>query len=182
VAGSETAVETRGKFGGRALDSIMNLDGLDHASSVRGRSVLALEALLVDAVDLFTHVKQARWNVKGPNAREMHLLFDEAAASIQDHADVLADRITTLGARADATARIVGRRSRLPEYPPALEGPNEHLRALGERLGVYTQAAQSALDAATESGDIETTDVLFDTVHRADKLTWLLFAHVDLDY
>ena len=53
-----------------------------------------LNARLADAIDLALQVKQAHWNVKGPNFIALHQLFDTVHAEVEGHYDTIAERIT----------------------------------------------------------------------------------------
>lgn len=85
----------------------------DLSISVRENVIPRLQARLADSVDLFTQVKQAHWNVKGPSFIALHELFDEIAELVEEHSDLLAERITALGGRADGTARLAASQSNL---------------------------------------------------------------------
>src|SRR5580704_16469208 len=74
-----------------------------------------LNARLADAVDLFTQVKWAHWNLKGINFIALHELFDSVA-----------ERIATLGGVANGTAREVAAKSALKEADlTASDGPSQ---------------------------------------------------------
>ena len=64
------------------------------------RSVLIdlLNARLVDTIDMQTQAKFAHWNIKGENFYQLHLLFDSIAEHVEDAADLIAERVTALGA------------------------------------------------------------------------------------
>ena len=72
---------------------------------------------LADAVDLQQQMKQAHWNVKGPNFIGLHKLFDEIEGAVEEYVDSIAERIVQLGGIAEGTARVAAKRSRLAEYP-----------------------------------------------------------------
>src|SRR5271157_4907081 len=72
---------------------------------------------LADAVDLQMQMKQAHWNVKGPNFIGLHELFDDIDEAVESYVDLIAERIVQLGGVAEGTARTVAARSRLEEYP-----------------------------------------------------------------
>src|SRR5512146_2153353 len=76
-----------------------------------------LNERLADAADLYSQVKQAHWNVKGPNFFQLHQLFDQLAAEVFPYIDVIAERATALGGVAMGTARMAAANSTLPEYP-----------------------------------------------------------------
>ncbi|MFE1500266.1 ferritin-like domain-containing protein, partial [Streptomyces albidoflavus] len=52
----------------------------------------ALQATLVDLLDLSLVAKQAHWNLYGPRFRPVHVQLDEVAAIARDHADMVAER------------------------------------------------------------------------------------------
>src|SRR5207253_4871321 len=105
----------------------------DLAEPVRASSVELLNARLADAVDLQTQVQQAHWNVKGPNFIALHELFDKIAEIVEDYSDLLAERITPLGARADGTPRVSANRSRIQEYPFDFAAGRDHVAAIVAR-------------------------------------------------
>src|SRR3989441_213957 len=101
----------------------------DLPEKVRVQVVTLLQERLADCIDLFTQVKQAHWNVKGPSFIALHELFDKIAEIVEDHSDLLAERITALGARADGTARVSANRSRIQEYPFDIAAGRTSLRS-----------------------------------------------------
>ena len=58
----------------------------------------ALQAVLVDLVDLSLVAKQAHWNLVGPRFRSIHLQLDEVVDSSRLFSDTVAERAVTLGA------------------------------------------------------------------------------------
>ena len=103
----------------------------DLPESARGKLVDLLNARLADAIDLQTQCKQAHWNVKGPEFIALHKLFDEVNEAVEEYVDLIAERAVQLGGIADGTARVVAKRSSLPEYPAVKGGDGrEHVAAL----------------------------------------------------
>src|SRR5215470_15896633 len=124
----------------------------DLSANVRQQSIALLQQGLADAVDLFTQIKQAHWNVKGPNFIALHELFDSVAQIAEDQSDLLAERITALGGRADGTARAAAKLSTLVEYPTDIETGVAHVTAVAERLAAFGASVRSAIDAAAQFG------------------------------
>src|SRR5215475_13867196 len=89
----------------------------DLPESVRTKMVQLLNARLADAIDLQTQMKQAHWNVKGPNFIALHELFDKINEEVEDYVDLIAERVVQLGDIAVGTARSVAQRSQQKEYP-----------------------------------------------------------------
>src|SRR5215475_4138888 len=113
----------------------------DLSEEIRAKAVELLNARLADYKDLQTQIKQAHWNVKGPNFISLHLLFDKINDDVEDYVDEIAERAVQLGGVAEGTARMVATRSSLAEYPKAAEG-RSHVEALSSALAAFGAAAR----------------------------------------
>src|SRR5262245_23593741 len=103
--------------------------GIDVPAPARSTLVLLLNQRLADMVDLFNQTKYAHWNVKGPGFIALHELFDDVAERVEEHCDLMAERVVALGGTADGTTRQAASRSALAEYElSAVDGP-QHVRA-----------------------------------------------------
>jgi len=71
---------------------------------------------LSDTIDLQTQAKHAHWNLKGLQFFELHQLFDQIAAHLEEHTDPIAERIVALGGFAAGTARHVAAHSSVGDY------------------------------------------------------------------
>lgn len=136
----------------------------------------ALLPVLTDGIDLFSQIKVAHWNIKGPQFAALHPLFDQFATDLQTQNDDLAERILTLGSLAVGTARHVAKHSRLPDYPQEVTKDMEHVALLAERIGSYLQGVRAAREVALEHKDDDTVDVLTGIVTMFEKHAWFLHA------
>jgi len=144
----------------------------------RQRLIELINERLADAADLYSQVKQAHWNVKGPNFYELHLLFDQLAGEVFPFIDLIAERATALGGVALGTARMAAASSTLPEYPvEATEGPR-HLKALFDRYAIYTARIRKAIDAANEHHDLSTANLFTEISRAVHKQLWFLEVHI----
>ena len=137
-----------------------------------------LNARLADTADLYSQIKQAHWNVKGPNFFQLHGLFDQLAADVFPYVDLIAERATALGGAAMGTARMAAAHSTLPEYPVEATEGQAHLKALIERYALFTSSIREAIDIADEHHDRSTADLFTEISRTADKQLWFLEAHV----
>lgn len=140
------------------------------------RIVEMLNAQLAAITDLYSQAKFAHWNVRGPLFYAYHKLFDEVAAMVEPHVDVIAERITQLGGRAYGTIRMAASNSPLPEFP---EGQGDEVflaRALAERFAGAGNNAREAVDDSAQLNDIATSDLLTSLVEDLDKALWFLEA------
>ncbi|MFO1236652.1 MAG: DNA starvation/stationary phase protection protein Dps [Alphaproteobacteria bacterium] len=137
-----------------------------------------LNARLADAIDLALQVKQAHWNVKGPNFIALHQLFDTVHAEVEGHYDTIAERITALGFTAFGTSQAVGAASTLPAYPTDIAGGLAHVKALAGSFAAFGKTVRAAIDAATDAGDADTADLFTGMSRAVDKTLWFLEAHL----
>ena len=143
----------------------------------RGKSIVLLGMGLIHALDLERHAKQAHWNVRGPNFKALHELFDEVAQQAEDASDLLAERVVALGGTADGRAHEVGSRSTLTEYPTEASIGNEHVEALSRSIATFGSLARDAIDQADGWGDADTADIFTEISRGLDKALWLVEAH-----
>jgi starvation-inducible DNA-binding protein len=139
--------------------------------------IALLQARLADAVDLASQMKQAHWNVKGPNFIALHELFDQVATEAAGYSDLLAERIATLGGLAEGTAAVAAERSNLPEYPVTLTDGADHVAAVSTALGTFAALVRADIDEAARIGDAGTADLFTEISRGVDKQLWFVEAH-----
>ena len=149
----------------------------DLAVPVRQANIDLLQLRLADAVDLFTQVKQAHWNVRGPQFMTLHQLFDQVAEIVEAQGDDIAERITALGGRADGTARVAARSS-LAEYPLDIVDGSAHVAAVADRLAAFGKSVRAGIEAAAGAGDADTSDLFTGISREIDKQLWFLESHL----
>jgi starvation-inducible DNA-binding protein len=150
---------------------------IDIPQEARQEMVTLLNGVLATTTDLYTHTKQAHWNVKGSDFYQLHELFDEIAEEVLECIDDVAERVTALGGLAMGTARLAAEHSILTEYPTEIVGGSDHLRALSERVAAYGRQLRQGIEKATERHDADTADILTDISRTIDKRLWFLEAH-----
>src|SRR5262249_509489 len=127
----------------------------DLPEAARVKAIELLNARLADCKDLQTQVKQAHWNVKGPNFISLHLLFDKINDDVENYVDEIAERAVQLGGVAEGTARMVARRSTLAEYPTTAVDGRSHVEALSSALAAFGKSARKAIGEAADLGDLD---------------------------
>jgi len=136
-----------------------------------------LNQRLASAVDLQMQMKQAHWNVKGPNFIGLHELFDKVAEAVEDYVDKIAERVVQLGGVAEGTVRMAAARSRLTEYSPEIsEGP-AHVEGVARALSTFGQEVRNSINEADELDDADTADLFTEISRGIDKWLWFVEAH-----
>ena len=149
----------------------------DLPEKIRTQVASLLQERLAEAVDLVTHAKQAHWNVKGPNFIALHELFDKVYDNAGEYVDLIAERIMQLGGTSEGTARVVAKRSQLPEYPLTIASGREHVEALSRSLAWFGEVIRQGIDKADEIGDKDTADIFTEISRSVDKDLWFVEAH-----
>ena len=150
---------------------------IDIPENARAALAGLLNARLADAVDLATQMKQAHWNVKGPNFIALHELFDAIHGRMLTHVDDLAERITALGGTAEGTARAAADGSTLPAYPLDVTDGAAHVEAVSTALAAFGKNLRAAIAEAAGIGDADTEDLFIGISRDVDKDLWLVEAH-----
>jgi starvation-inducible DNA-binding protein len=150
----------------------------DLPEEAREKLVELLNARLADSFDLYTQLKQAHWNVKGPDFIQLHELYDDIAESVLGFVDEIAERATALGGLALGTARMAAEATTLDEYPSGATAGQDTVVVVADRLAAFGAAARAAIDESDELGDLDTADLFTEISRSIDKHLWFVEAHL----
>lgn len=153
----------------------VNLQGLE--DNARKTAISELQACLSDGLALSLALKQAHWNLKGPNFIAIHELLDGVKTRLDPNIDDMAERIQQLDGTAVGTVEEVARATRLEPYPTDLSATEDHLREVADRLRAYGERVRKAIDTVDEAGDADSADILTAASRQADKDLWFIEAH-----
>src|SRR6202041_678639 len=132
---------------------------IDLSEKVRRNVIVILNDRLAYAIDLQSQIKQAHWNVKGPNFIALHELFAKLSDVVLGQIDEIAERVTSLGGTAEGTVAVAAKRSKLKNYPLSITAGKYHLFYLSTQLSVYDKAVSEAITDTDELGDADTADL-----------------------
>ncbi len=144
---------------------------------VRQQVIEILNAQLADTFDMVSLIKQAHWNIKGPQFIALHKLLDELADGIMGYVDMIAERITALGGLAKGTVRMTAEASRLDPYPQDLVNDMATVNFLADQMASLAANTRAAANQTEELGDMGTNDLFIEVVRDLDKWLWFLEAH-----
>jgi starvation-inducible DNA-binding protein len=150
----------------------------DLSREVRAEMVSLLNQQLADTFDLYSQVKQAHWNVKGPQFIALHELFDKLAGELTAYVDAIAERATALGGKALGTVRMSAEKSTLPECDLEVSESLPTVEALADRYAMLAARTRQAIENAENHGDADTADLCTEISRGLDKSLWFLEAHV----
>jgi starvation-inducible DNA-binding protein len=153
----------------------------DIPEQTRTKVIELLNARLADAIDLQTQMKQAHWNVKGPNFIALHELFDKINEDVEDYVDLIAERVVQLGGTALGTARSIVQRSQQKEYPLNIANGRDHVEAVSTALATFGKAVRQAIDTSDELRDKDAADIFTEVSRGVDKWLWFVEAHLQAE-
>ncbi len=136
--------------------------------------VESLNALLADTFALYIKTKNFHWHVKGPQFRDLHLLFDEQAAEIFALTDVIAERVRKNGAITLTSVGSIAARSRIADQDDATLDAATMVRELIADNEAYLAALRAAKEAAGEAGDNATDGMSDDWTDQCERRIWFL--------
>jgi len=138
-----------------------------------------LNAVLASLIDLSLQLKQAHWNVRGEGFIAIHELFDKIHGDVEGYVDSVAERIASLGGRADGTVELVRGGSKLPVYPVSVTDVNGSLKAVADALAAVDKPIGGGiLDRCEELGDAVSVDLLTTLSAMLQKNLWFVESHL----
>lgn len=181
TASSNSVVEAKTQGAGRSRNgaaSALNNTRNDLPARTRAAMATLLNARLADLMDLYSQVKQAHWNIKGPGFHAIHELLDELADLVEGFADEVAERAVQLGGIARGTVRMAAAASSLPEYPEELQAQRPTLETIADRLAAVGASVRAGIDESDDAGDKDTADLFTDVSRGIDKYLWFIESHL----
>ena len=138
-----------------------------------------LNAVLASLIDLSLQLKQAHWNVRGAGFISIHELFDTIHGEVEEYVDSVAERIASLGGRADGTVELVRSGSKLPVYPVGVTDIDGSLKAIADSLAAVDKPIVGGLlDRCDELGDAVSVDLLTTLSATLQKNLWFVESHL----
>ena len=152
--------------------------GINIPQAKRESLVSLLNQTLANLFDLKSQVKQAHWNVKGPQFFQLHELFDMLAGELEPMIDDIAERAITLGGFAQGTARMAVSASMLQDSSISTGEGIQLVRELSHQYATVANQVREAIDSADGLGDADTADLFTEVSRNLDKRLWFLEAHL----
>ncbi|NBC37765.1 DNA starvation/stationary phase protection protein [Novosphingobium sp. FSY-8] len=134
----------------------------------------SLNGLLADLFTLYLKTKNFHWHVRGPQFRDLHLLFDEQAAEIFALTDIVAERVRKNGAPALTGIAAIAQKARIADQPRADLTAAEMIAELRDDNATLVDVIREVKAAATAAGDNATDGFADDWTDQAQQRRWFL--------
>jgi starvation-inducible DNA-binding protein len=150
------------------------------AAPARDEAGKALQATLVELIDLSLLGKQLHWSVAGHLFMPLHLQLDELVDSWRELSDTVAERAVAIGVWPDGQAAAVVAGSELAALEAGVIDDHNVVRELAGRLADVTEHTRGRMDRLGEL-DLASQDVLIETVRELEKQLWMVRAQLTED-
>lgn len=144
----------------------------------REKVVGVLNARLAELIDLALVIKQAHWNLKGPQFIAVHEMLDGFRTGIDAHVDEVAERLVQLGGTAQGTVQHVSQNTSLKSYPGNIHCIEDHLTALADHYAGVGATVRKAINEIDELEDVDSSDLLTGVSRTLDSNLWFIEAHL----
>ena len=155
----------------------VKLAGLE--DNARKTAITELQACMSDGLALSMALKQAHWNMRGPNFIAVHELMDQVKARLDPGVDEMAERIQQLDGMAVGTVEEVAKTSTIKPYPTDVTKVADHLQEVSTRMRAFGERLRGSIDTVDAAGDADSADILTEVSRQLDKDLWFIQSHLD---
>ncbi|GAA4668985.1 Dps family protein [Gordonia humi] len=142
------------------------------------RLIEVLQTRLSALNDLHLTLKHVHWNVVGPNFIGVHEMIDPQVETVRRFADVIAERIATLGGSPSGTPTAIERDRTWDDYSLGRDTVDAHLAALDLVYDGVIASHRTAIDLASETDPVS-EDLLIGQTGELEQFQWFLRAHLE---
>jgi starvation-inducible DNA-binding protein len=144
------------------------------ASNAQTALTDSLNQLLADCFALYLKTKNFHWHVRGPQFRDLHLLFDEQATEIFGLTDLVAERVRKNGAATLTSIGAIAAHSRIKDQDDAALSADKMIAELAADNRALIAGLRAVKDTAGTAGDNATEGVVDDWTDQAEQRVWFL--------
>jgi starvation-inducible DNA-binding protein len=132
----------------------------------------ALQATLVELIDLSLVAKQAHWNLVGRQFHDVHLHLDELVDLARTYTDQVAERAAASGVSPDGRAATVSSSSGVPAIGDGWLRDREVVKQVFEAVDAVVRRVRPRIDE-TEKSDLVTQDLLIELTGKLEEARWM---------
>ena len=137
-----------------------------------------LNKLLADEHVLYMKIRNAHWNIEGPDFHAQHLFFESLYNEIAEVIDEIAERTRAIGHYAVGSLKQYLELTQLTEMKYT---KNDSLGYIKELLGDFESiiiSLREQIKLVEEHNDAGTEDFLVGIIEKHEKTAWMLRSHL----
>lgn len=135
----------------------------------------SVRKVFADTYVTYAKTHSFHWNVKGPQFRSLHLMFEEQYNEMWTALDVLAERMRQLGANAPHSHAAFSEGATI-EAENGVPDANTMLQRLVHAHDKLQATLKEAIDIADDADDEATEDMLIGRLKISQEQQWMLKA------
>jgi starvation-inducible DNA-binding protein len=139
--------------------------------------VSVLNKQIADWTVLYMKLHNYHWYVKGPHFFTLHVKFEELYNEAALHIDSLAERTLTMGGQPIATLKGALELSSIREAS-GQEQAGQMVQVLADDFNLVLKGLKEGMEAAEQTGDEATGDLLLAIHASVEKHIWMLKAYL----
>ena len=132
-----------------------------------------LKAVLANSYALYLKTQNYHWNVKSPNFKSLHELFETQYDDLAEAIDEIAERIRALDVSVPASFDIFKKNSKIQDGNEE-NNAQTMVKELYQDNQMIVEIITSTLKLAQESGDEATADLMIKRTEVHQKNAWML--------
>ncbi|WP_312135919.1 DNA starvation/stationary phase protection protein [Sphingobacterium sp.] len=137
-----------------------------------------LNRLLADENVLYIKVRNAHWNVEGPDFHAQHLFFETIYEELAELIDEVAERVRAIGHYAIGTMKEFLEVTQLTEMKYNKNDSQGFIKELLNDFESLIITLREDIKSAEDHEDAGTEDFLVGILEKHEKTAWMLRAHV----
>lgn len=138
--------------------------------------VEGLQTLLADTYALMGQTHLAHWNVEGPNFFQLHTAFQSQYEELFEAVDEVAERLRALDVLALGGLKTLAKASSIQELAVETTPAKDFVAHLIESHETLVANAHVTREAAGDSDDLESQDLVIKRIQTHQKTLWMLKA------
>lgn len=131
----------------------------------------ALQATVVDLIDLALTAKQLHWHTQGPRFRDVHLQLDVVVEIARRFTDVFAERAVTIGCTVDGRPATVASDSGVTDVSTGYQAAGEVVHTMSGILQGVSERMQRRIDATGDTDPVS-QDLLIAGAMEVQEQSW----------
>ena len=139
--------------------------------------VVSLNTLLANYQVFYNKLRNFHWNIEGPEFFELHEEFENEYNTVKENIDTVAERIRVFGVKSNFSLKKTLELSKIKEQEKNISAL-EMVREVLHDYEILHDSMLDAVNAALETGDVVTENMLTEFMTALEKRHWMFTAYL----
>lgn len=135
--------------------------------------VIALKHLFANYQIHYNKLRNFHWNVESKDFFELHQEFENEYNKVNEHIDIIAERIRVFGLKPSMTIEDTLDMSDIKQVPSEKMEATDMIYELIKDYGILHDKMLDVVNAALESGDNVTEQIITEFMRDLEKRNWM---------